>query len=273
VGAGDRAAGLERDKEEEGADAAATVLVVEDNAEMRAYLHEELSRGWNVIIAADGEAGWERVQADEPDLVVSDVMMPGLSGTDLCRKIKADEALRATPVLLLTARAGEEATVEGLEAGADDYVSKPFGSNELRVRIENHLAARRHLEARYRQEVAVEALGAVVEVDEQPFVERVLTAAGEQLSNPDFGVGALAEEMALSRRQLTRRLKRAVGEPPGQVLRQLRIERGKVLLRNGAETVSEVAYATGFRSPSAFSHAFGEMVGQTPTEYVEAQDG
>jgi len=250
---------------------AATVLVVEDNAEMRAYLHEELAEQWHVITAADGEAGWERVQADEPDLVVSDVMMPGLSGTDLCRRIKSDEARRAIPVLLLTARAGEEATVEGLEAGADDYVAKPFGPDELRGRIENHLAARRHLEARYRQEVAVEALEAVVELDEQPFVERVLTAAGEQLSNPDFGVGALAEEMALSRRQLTRRLKQAVGEPPGQVLRQLRIERGKALLREGAETVSEVAYATGFRSPSAFSHAFGEVVGQTPTEYVEEQ--
>jgi transcriptional regulator GlxA family with amidase domain len=200
-------------------------------------------------------------------------MMPGLSGTELCRKIKADEALRAIPVLLLTARAGEEATVAGLEAGADDYVSKPFGPDELRGRIENHLAARRHLEARYREEVSVEVLGAVVEAEEQPFVERVMEAAEEQLSNPDFGVGDLAEEMALSRRQLTRRLKGAVGEPPGQVLRQLRIERGKQLLEEGVETVSEVAYATGFRSPSAFSHAFGEVVGQTPTAYADEHCG
>ncbi|HKL88247.1 MAG TPA: helix-turn-helix domain-containing protein, partial [Salinibacter sp.] len=180
--------------------------------------------------------------------------------------------LRSIPVLLLTARAGEEATLEGLEAGADDYVEKPFGPEELRRRIENHLSARRHLEARYREEVSIEALGAVVESEERPFVERVLEAAGGRLSNPDFGVGDLAEAMALSRRQLTRRLKRAVGEPPGQVLRRLRIERGKRLLREGAETVSEVAYAAGFRSPSAFSHAFGEVVGCTPTEFVEERD-
>jgi len=236
---------------------------------MRAYLREELAGRWQVIEAADGEAGWAAVREQEPALVVSDVMMPKADGTELCRRIKAEEALRAIPVLLLTARAGEEATLEGLEAGADDYVEKPFGPEELRRRIDNHLSARRHLEARYREEVSIEALGAVVESEEQPFVERVLEAAGGRLSNPDFGVGDLAEAMALSRRQLTRRLKRAVGEPPGQVLRRLRIERGKRLLREGAETVSEVAYAAGFRSPSAFSHAFGEVVGCTPTEFME----
>jgi signal transduction histidine kinase/DNA-binding response OmpR family regulator len=253
-------------------DGAATILVVEDNAEMRAYLRDELGRHWHVLEATDGADGWETVQAERPDLVVSDVMMPEVDGFELCGRIKADPELRAIPVLLLTARADEEATLEGLESGADDYVAKPFGPEELRQRIENHLAARRHLERRYRGEVEIEALDAVLEAEEQSFAEAVLEAVEGNLGNPDFGVGDLAEEMALSRRQLTRRLKESVGEPPGEVLRRLRIERAKAHLREGAETVSEVAYAVGFRSPSSFSQSFRKAVGQSPTEYAEQHE-
>ncbi|HKL89241.1 MAG TPA: two-component regulator propeller domain-containing protein, partial [Salinibacter sp.] len=195
----------------------ATILIVEDNAEMRAYLREQLAVRWAVIEAADAEEGWETVQEEAPDLVLSDVMMPGTDGFELCRRIKDNETLRVTPVLLLTARADEEATREGLRCGADDYVAKPFDVAELRQRIANHLAARRHLQARYREEVD---LGSVV-VDEadRPFMERLLEVIDAHLSNPDLTVGQIADEMALSRRQLSRRVKEATGEPPGAFLR------------------------------------------------------
>jgi DNA-binding response OmpR family regulator len=247
----------------------ATILVVEDNAEMRAYLREELGESYTVCEAADGEEGWERVQADVPDLVVSDVMMPDTDGFELCRRIKADEALRTIPVLLLTARADEEATREGLSSGADDYVAKPFDVRELEQRIENHLAARRHLQAHYQDTVRVPALGTDVEDEEVPFVEAVTETIGEHLENPDFGVGELAEEMALSRRQLSRRLKAAVDESPSDFLRRCRIERAKALFEQGAETVSEVAYAVGYRSPSHFSQVFQEAVGTAPSAFRE----
>ena len=249
----------------------ATVLVVEDNAEMRAYLREELSGHWHVLEAVDGDDGWTTVEEARPDLVVSDVMMPGTDGFDLCRRIKDDPEHRTIPVLLLTARAGDDATLEGLSSGADDYVSKPFQSEELIRRIENHLAARRHMEARYRDELEIESLGLVAETEEESFVESVIDAVGKHVSDPDFGVGDLAEEMALSRRQLTRRLKGAVGEAPGEVIRRLRIEHAKRLLQAQPQTVSEVAYAVGFRSPSSFSHSFKDEVGETPTEYLDRQ--
>ncbi|PQJ34848.1 hypothetical protein BSZ35_09750 [Salinibacter sp. 10B] len=248
---------------------AATILVVEDNAEMRAYLHEQLSHSWRILEATNGEEGWEQVQKNEPDLVLSDVMMPETDGYALCRRIKADEQLRVTPVLLLTARADETATREGLQCGADDYVAKPFDVEELRQRIANHLAARRHLQSHYREEVSLAGLNATAE--EQSFLERVVDATEGRLQDPDFTVGDLASEMALSRRQLTRRLKKAVGETPGNVIYRLRIERAKTLLASDTTSVAEVAYAVGYRSPSSFSQSFRKMVGCPPSEYVEAQ--
>jgi DNA-binding response OmpR family regulator len=253
-------------------DERATVLVVEDNGEMRAYLREELSEQWTVLEAADGAEGWERVQAETPDLVVSDVMMPNVGGFELCERIKSDETLRTIPVLLLTARARETDAVEGLAAGADDYVAKPFDAEELRQRITNHLAARRHLRAHFQEEVRLDGLDALGEVDADavPMLEQVVEAVEGHLDNPDFTVGDLASSLALSRRQLTRRLKQSVGETPGDVIHQLRMERAKTLLV-GAESVAEVAYAVGYRSPSSFSQSFRKATGMTPSAYAEAQ--
>jgi signal transduction histidine kinase/DNA-binding response OmpR family regulator/streptogramin lyase len=246
----------------------ATVLVVEDNAQLRAYLHEQLSQDWRVRTAADGTEAWTAVQAEAPDLVVSDVMMPAPDGVELCRRIKTDAALRTVPVLLLTARAGQEATLEGLQAGADDYVSKPFDIAELRQRIANHLAARAHYRTRYRDEVRLVPLETVAEDESVPFVERVTAVIDENLSDPDFTVGRLADAVALSRRQLTRRLKDAVGEPPGAFLRRYRLEWARRRLEGGADTVAEVAYAVGFRSPSAFAQSFREAHGHPPSHHL-----
>jgi len=260
---------VESKRSAEDGDDEARILVVEDNAEMRAYLREELSGWWQVEEATDGEDGWDTVQDAMPDLVVSDVMMPDTDGYELCRRIKTDPDLRAIPVLLLTARASDEATLEGLASGADDYVAKPFGAAELRQRIRNHLAARRHMQARYRDEIKIEGLDQVIDADEQPFVEDVLDAIEEHLSDPDFGVGNLAEAMALSRRQLTRRLKRSVDATPGDLIQQCRLQRAKNILEADPGTIAEVAYAVGFRSPSHFSSRFREEVGQTPSAYAE----
>ena len=220
-----------------------------------------------MLEAADGEAGWTKVQEDAPDLVLSDVMMPKVGGFELCRRIKSDPELRAIPVILLTARAGDEATLEGLECGADDYVAKPFDPEELRRRIENHLAARRHARRRHEETMRLEGLGVAVEEDTVPFLEEAAQAIEEHLSDPDFTVDRLAEEVALSRRQLTRRLKETVGETPAAFIRARRLERAKTLLAGKAETIGEVAYAVGFRSPSHFTQVFQEEVGPTPSDY------
>jgi len=152
-------------------------------------------------------------------------------------------------------------------------VAKPFDPAELRRRIENHLAARQHLQAQYREELTVDALGTVIEAEERAFVEELLSVIEENLQNPDFGVGDLAETMALSRRQLTRRVKEDMDETPGGLIRACRLRRAQRLLTGRSKTVAEVAYATGYRSPSHFSQSFREAVGETPTQYAEREDG
>ncbi|PSQ90565.1 MAG: hypothetical protein BRD43_01720 [Bacteroidetes bacterium QS_4_64_154] len=249
-----------------------TILVVEDNAEMRAYLREALSRQWRMLEAADGEAGWTKVQEDAPDLVLSDVMMPNVGGFELCERIKSDPDLRTVPVVLLTARTRDEDTLEGLECGADDYVAKPFDPAELRRRIENHLAAREHLRERHRTEVRMAPVDTVVEEEDVPFVEEVIEAVETRLSDPGLTVSQIADAVALSRRQLTRRLKNAVGQAPAAFVRTRRIERAKELLEEAPETIAEVAYAVGFRSPSSFTKTFREETGHTPTEYIDEHD-
>ncbi|MFB6273690.1 MAG: response regulator [Salinibacter sp.] len=259
--------------DEEAGEETATVLVVEDNAEMRAYLRKQLSPHWQVQAVADGAEGWDAVQEEAPDLVLSDVMMPGLSGFDLCEKIKDDPDLRDIPVILLTARAEREDTIEGLEHGADDYVAKPFDVAELRRRIANHLTAREHLREQYRDEVHLGSLDTVVEEQHISFLETVTETVELHLSDPQFSVDRLAQAVALSRRQLTRRLKEAVGQTPAAFIRARRIGRAKQLLADDAQTVAEVARAVGFQSPSAFSKAFREQVGHPPSEHGERSSG
>lgn len=248
----------------------ATVLVVEDNDEMRAYLREVLCERWAVLEAENGKEGWALVQREEPDLVLSDVMMPGIDGAELCERIKSTDGLRVTPVLLLTAQTSKEATIAGLETGANDFVTKPFDPEELRQRIENHLAARRHARASYREEARFQPVDQGVADDYVPFLEDVTEVIEANLFDPDFTVGRLADEVALSRRQLTRRLKKAVGESPAAFVRDCRIERAKALLEDESRTVAEVAYAVGFRSPSHFSQVFQEKVGPSPSDYQAA---
>jgi signal transduction histidine kinase/CheY-like chemotaxis protein/methylphosphotriester-DNA--protein-cysteine methyltransferase len=247
----------------------AEILIAEDNDRMRTVLREQLSTHWAVREAAGGEAAWTKIQEAPPDLVLSDVMMPGLGGFELCERIKSDSDLRAVPVVLLTARTAEEDTLEGLGAGADDYVAKPFDPAELIGRLDNHLAACKHLRERHRSEVRVEPIETVVEEEDVPFVQEVVEAVEAQLGDPGLTTDRLADSVALSRRQLTRRLKDAVGQAPAAFVRTRRIERAKELLREGPETIGEVAYAVGFRSPSSFSRTFREETGRTPTEYIE----
>jgi len=247
----------------------AEILVVEDNDTLRTVLCEQLSAHWTVREAADGGAAWDELQASTPDLVLSDVMMPGPDGFALCEKIKSDPDLRAVPVVLLTARTADEDTLEGLECGADDYVAKPFDPAELIGRLDNHLTAREHLRERHRREVRVTPIETVVDEEELPFVEELVEVIETRLSDPDLTVSRLADAVALSRRQLTRRLKDAVGQTPAAFLRERRVKRAKELLADDPGTIAEVAYAVGFRSPSSFTKTFREETGQTPTEYVK----
>jgi len=251
--------------------AEATILVVEDNADVRAHLKRHLGQRYRIIEAENGEAGVATARECTPDLILSDVMMPVMDGYEMCRLIKASRELRHIPVIMLTARVGEDATVEGIGSGADAYLQKPFSMKELKVRIAALIASRRELQDQFRQEIVVKPAGIVITPDEEVFLHQVQDIIDDHLGDTSFSVDWLADEMGMSRRNLERKVKEVTGETPGALVRRFRIERASQLLRASVGTVSEVAYTVGFGSPTQFAKAFRKEFGVSPTEYVESE--
>jgi signal transduction histidine kinase/DNA-binding response OmpR family regulator len=247
-----------------------TVLVVDDEEEVRRYLTEVLAPRYAVEAAADGEEGLELARETRPDLVISDVVMPGRDGYELCRALRADERLRALPIILLTVQGEQEDRMEGLREGADAYLTKPFRPEELRQRVENLIGIRRYLRSRGGEESPPDTSEgrARARVGTESEVLRAVRAAVERhLGSSAFGVERLADEVGLSTRQLQRRLQEETGLTAAAFIRAIRLERAAELLKGGAATtVKEAASAVGYRNPSYFSRLFKEAHGAPPSE-------
>lgn len=251
---------------------APVVLVVEDHPDLRRYLADLLASHYRVETAADGERGLERARslADEgrgPDLILADVMMPRMEGTELCRHVREDARLAHVPVVLLTARADEASRLDGLTGGADDYLVKPFSADELLVRMENLIEVRRRLRERFSGEVVVRPTDVVVEAAEAAWLDEVRALVEAHLGDASYGVDRLADEVGLSPRQLQRRLKAASGLTPGGFLRTMRLERAADLLDAGSLGVADVARSVGYTEPEAFRRAFRQGFGMPPSAW------
>ena len=246
---------------------APTILLVEDNPDVRAYVKTHLARHYHLDEAADGVEGLEQARRRPPDLIISDVMMPRMDGYALCRTIKTDPDLNHIPVILLTAKAGEESKVEGLETGADDYIYKPFSADELLARAENLIEIRRLLRQRFSREVvAVQPSEIAVTSTDTAFLERVQAVVEEYMANSNFGAEWLADEVGLSPRQLRRKLKDLTNLSTAGYIRSMRLQRAAQLLEEQAGNVSEVAYAVGFQDPKHFSKLFRQVFGVAPSQ-------
>lgn len=247
----------------------ACVLIVEDNADVRSYVQRLLTPHYRVVEARDGDEGFNAVQQHQPDLVIADVMMPRRSGFDLCRDLKADEALSHLPVVLLTAKADRASRRDGLEAGADAYLAKPFDAEELLLRVENLIALRRQLRTRYSDTVVVQPTEVEVSSRDAAFLERVRAVVEEHLDDPTFGVERLAAAMNLSTRQLQRRLRTTTDLSAAAFIRKMRLERAAQLLEQDAGLVSQIAYRVGYQNADAFSRVFRQVFGVPPSEYPD----
>lgn len=257
------------DPDPEGPDDAPRVFVVDDEAEMRGYIRSLLGSSYRVETANDGEEALARLREDPPDLVLSDAVMPGRDGISLCRAIRDDDQLRHLPVILLSARPGDDARLSGMQAGADAYVSKPFDPAALEARVENLIEIRRLVQDRVRVPEWLEPKEGAISSEETDFLEEVNAVVTEHIDNSNFGVDWLADEMDLSTRHLRRRLKEVTRLSPAGFIRTRRLKHAAALIREGADTVSDVASAVGYRDPSYFSRLFRETFGCSPTEYAE----
>ena len=242
------------------------LLIVEDNAEVRSYLRRHLADTYRLVEASGGRDGLSTARTVEPDLILTDLMMPELDGIELCQQVRADDALARTPIVLLTARAAEEDAVAGLEAGADAYVTKPFSMAELQARLQRLLDA--HRTAPKESDGFLAPNVEVTSADED-FLARVTEAIDDNLSRTGFTVEDLAAAVGLSPRQLQRKLKRLTDTTPAAFVRRYRLDVGAQLLENEAGTVSEVAYEVGFGTPETFSSRFEERFGCRPSHYPD----
>ncbi|MEM6647289.1 MAG: ATP-binding protein, partial [Bacteroidota bacterium] len=252
-----------------------TVLVVDDNDEIRSYVRSHLDAYYRVLEAEDGEAGLQMARAHMPDLVLSDVMMPKLDGYGLCRAIKADAELAFIPVVLLTAKASSESKLAGLGVGADDYLTKPFSSDELLARIHNLIAQRKRLQALFLASppapTAALANEAEVPSADAAWTEQLRNVATARMADEHFNVEALAEAMGMDRTNLYRRMQTVLDRSPSAFLHEVRLARGAQLLLARTGTVSEVAYGVGYKSVQHFARRFRRQFGCSPTEYAQAE--
>ncbi len=255
------------DVEEGPADGAPTILVVDDEADMREYLHGLLGAHYHIEEASDGVEGLEKVRRIQPALVVSDVIMPKLDGFALCRAIKMDEALNHVPVILLTGRAEQEAEREGLEIRADDYIRKPFRTETFLARVENLIEIRRHLRQRFSEEVVLQPSAITVASADAEFLERVRAVVESQMEHSNFGVEWLADEVGVSPRHLQRKLRALTRLSAKGFINMMRLQPAAQLLDQQAGTIAEAAYAVGFQDASYFSKLFKQTFGVTPSVF------
>ncbi|MBD2752345.1 ATP-binding protein [Spirosoma validum] len=247
----------------------AFVLIVEDNTDLANFMAGELATRYRVMIANNGQQGWELAQEYLPDVVISDVMMPQMDGFQLTRLIKTNPATDYIAVVLLTARSAHESQIEGLQNGADAYLVKPFDLTELRLKIANLITYQQKLRVYHRQQLTQPDSGVHVAPTEptDPFLERIYTLLEINLDNPRVGVEWLADQVAMDRKTLYRKLQSKLQLSPTELIRTYRLRRGSELLRSG-KTVTETAYSVGFESVTYFGQCFKEVYQMTPTEFI-----
>ena len=240
------------------------ILIIDDNSDIRTYLRSVLSQKYNVREASDGKSGLELARRTVPDIVLSDIMMPVMDGLEFCQELKTDKAISHIPVILLTARSMDEQRAEGYEHGADAYISKPFSLRLLLSRIDNLIESRRKLNQIWSKGVEDDEIGNLSNETDKSFLKQLRKIIQENLSNSDLSVEQIGDEIGLSRVQLYRKVKALTGYSPVEILRKARLTRARHLLQTTERTVSEIAYAVGFSTPSYFSKCYKEEFGENP---------
>ncbi len=244
------------------------ILITEDHSELRAYIHEIIEDEYEILEAVDGKDGLLQAINCIPDLVISDVMMPNMDGYQFCEKLKTDERTSHIPVVLLTARSDSASKIEGLTLGADDYLTKPFEPDELKVRIKNLIDQRRKLRQRFNKQITTPLKDIAVMPADEVFLKRAADLIEMHLNNPDLSVDWLSSKMALSRSQLHRKIHALTNQTVVDFIHSIRLKHAIQMLESKTATISEIAYQTGFGSPDYFRRCFKKRFGKSPSQYT-----
>ncbi len=248
------------------------LLIIEDNEEVNSLLRDHFAGRFTILYALHGEAGWEMATESMPDLIISDVMMPGLNGNELCHRLKTDLRTSHIPIILLTARSGLQAQLEGLETGADDYITKPFHLSLIDVRVQNLLQSRRLLRERYSRDLTLQPSALAITPADTIFLEKLINYIEDNLMEPTLQVDELGKVVNMSRTTLYRKLKALTGLSAIEFIRDIKLKRSAQLLQLKEYTVNEVAYMAGFTDVDYFRKCFKQQFGKTPSAFVHEAD-
>ena len=244
------------------------ILVVEDNSDVRYFISSHFEPDYQVLEACDGKEGWILALKIIPDVIISDILMPHMNGNELCRKVKKDERTSHIPIILLTALSSKENELEGLVAGADDYISKPFDITILRTKVENLLAVRQSLREKYTHEMILQPTNITITSPEERFLKKAIEVVEQNISNPDLDIEKFTLDIGISRMQLYRKMGALTNMTVKEFIRSIRLKRAAQLLLQKKLNVSEIAYAVGFRDLSHFRKCFREQYGMSATDYM-----
>ncbi len=244
-----------------------TLLLADDNEEVLEYLYDQLSKEYQIYQATNGRQVLELLQTVIPDLIISDVMMPEVNGLSLCKQLKSDEAYSHIPFILLTGKSMVSQIEEGLEAGADDYIVKPFHTSLLKTRIRNLLISRKKMQVVPEDVIQLKQLGLDLESKEDGFIKEYIEIIKANISNPEFDIALIYETLGISRANFYRKVKLSTGLSPVDLIKNIRLEASLKLLKETNLNVSEIAQQVGFSSRSYFARMFKATYGISPTDY------
>ena len=249
-----------------------TILIVDDEQDVRTFLHEAFRSNYNVILAVDGEEGWGKLNKNHPQLVISDVMMPKLNGYELCEKIKSSSEFCHIPVILLTADGDNIKKIEGMELGADDYIIKPFSIKYLEVRVKKLIEKKQPVFEYFSRNSFMPKDSLINSSRDKQFLEKVIASIEKNMANSSFGVEELAADINMSTSHFYRRLKELTGQAPNAYLRNFRLQKAaELLIADKNLTAADVMYEIGLESKSYYSSAFKKIHGVSPSEFIKHQ--
>ena len=254
--------------ENEKTEDAPKILIVEDNIDLQRFMKENIGTQYSVFESANGIEGLEKSFELIPDLIISDIKMPEMDGIEFCEKIKKDERTSHIPIILLTARSTLENKLEGLETGADDYMTKPFKIKELQIRVSNLIEQRKKLRQKFRKEFLIEPKEIAIASSDEKFLKRILEILEHNYTNENFTADEFSKKAGLSRMQLHRKLSAVIDQSASEFIRNFRLKRAVKLLSVKKGNISEISFEVGFSNPSYFAECFKNLFGYSPSEFL-----
>ncbi|WP_417887737.1 two-component regulator propeller domain-containing protein [Zunongwangia sp.] len=246
-----------------------SILIIDDNRDLLNYLTQNFKEFYNVFISSDGETGWKKILSVRPDLIICDRIMPGMQGMDLCVKVRNDSRTRHIPFILITSNGSEENKLQAYNAGVNDYLIKPFQFDSLHSRVRNLIEQRKSFQQAYSKKIEVPDISdkVKIETEDEKLMGKVLKTITKNLSNSDFSVEKLASDLGVSRSYLYNKTVNLFEKSPLELIIDLRLKRGKELLKKSQLTIAEIAFQTGFNNPKYFTKNFKKNFNILPSEY------